>query len=543
LNRADRRVVLGAALVGCLGWGQAALAAAVTGYEALADWNALPRLGGPAAGLYSSYNRSFVTEGDANNYESATADGYGVVGSVTGPGAVTRFWMPHYTSRAPTPVRLTIDGTTYNTNSEAIYNGTFVAGPRFQGPTVSTLLGGRTSYEPIPFQTGIKIEMQNAGRPVFYQWNYQRYAAGTVVPSFNGGLTAAQQADRSRAVAALGNVGQNPAGADASATTLSRTAVSVPAGGAVTLADVSGSGQVRSLAVDLRAGGATPPDAVLNGLRVRVRYDGSAAAAIDVPVSQFFGVGRGRADYQSLPVGVAADKSYYSHWPMPYRQRVTIELYNATGSAVSVPSAAVEYKPGAVAADAGYLHADYRTQTTVAGQARYNLLSIAGGGSGRYVGDFLSFDNGVGGTLEGNDIVGVDGGPAAGGAELRGTGLEDAYNGGYYYNRAGGTAVAEDGDVVDPASGATPYAGLLRFAGLGSTDQYRWRIADAVAFTSGLTVDIENYAFGNTNPGGVTWQSTAFYYLVPEPGVAAAAGACVAGLLSAGRSRRPRRRH
>jgi hypothetical protein len=99
---------------------------------------------------------------------------------------------------------------------------------------------------------------------------------------------------------------------------------------------------------------------------------------------------------------------------------------------------------------------------------------------------------------------------------LPGTGLEDAYNGGYYYNHVG---VHPDEEAY-PYSGVAPYHGLLRAniplkdnggSAYAHTDQYRWLIPDPVPFTDGIKVDIEQYA----SSYGASFGSVAFYYLLP----------------------------
>lgn len=518
----------------------AASAAVVTGFEGFSDWSSLPNRIQGTAGLASSYNRTVnLTPGqhsrsDYNNFESFDANGYGLVKEITGAsGAITRFWMPHLTADSPADIRLTIDGTVYNTTAPNLFNGSFGTAPQFSSPLVATKVGGRASYEPITFQNSIKIEMRAQGQPLFYQWDYRLHQAGTTSPSFNGGPTADQTTARSKAATTLTNVGQNPAGVDAGATNLAHTSLNVPAKGSVTLANVNGSGQVRSLLLKLRD--ASPSSAMstaqLDSLRVRVRYDGAADYAIDVPVSHFFGVGHGRVDYKSVPVGVADDGSYYSHWPMPYRQNVTIELYNDATTAVAVPAASVEYKPGTVAADAQYLHAKVTTATTTAGQTSVRLLQASGGG--HYVGNFLWTTGGFN-TLEGNDIITVDGTRI-----LNGTGLEDAYNGGYYYNGSlpPEYLVNDHGDVPNSYAGTLPLSGLLGLYGEGTAEQYRWRLTDAVPFENGLTLDMENV----DGQAGVQWGMTGFFYStqVPEPGSTVLAVLAGAGVLAT-RSRRVR---
>jgi hypothetical protein len=188
---------------------------------------------------------------------------------------------------------------------------------------------------------------------------------------------------------------------------------------------------------------------------------------------------------------------------MPFRNGATVDLYNAAASAVTVTRATVEYNAGPVAADAMYFHAAYSQETATAGQSFMHLLNIRD--AGHYVGN-ITWMRGSGSMLEGDDVVIVNPG-TAGENTLYGTGLEDAYNGGYYYGW--GFPPYDHGSTAD----AGPYAGLLKFASYGDTAQYRWLVGDPVPFTDGIDVRLENF----TQPAGTTMASTAFYYVVPEP--------------------------
>jgi len=483
------------------------------GYETLSDWDALPSARtGTTAGLASSYDRDGGND-DHCHYELPTGFQYGndvdptTVTTLTGPGVITRFWMPHVAADEGFNVKMFVDGTlAINTDSDTLLGGNYVY---MQSPLVSTIVGGQVSYEPIVFQNSLVIQSNNFGSGNwakthhYYQYNYQKLPAGTTVTPYTGTLTAEQQTARDAVVNMINHVGDNPAGSSASAVVLNQAGTSIPAGTALTLANVSGSGRVRRLNVEM----AGASDAALDTLRVRVRYDGAAENAVDVPVSHFFGAGHSRVAYKSLPLGTDSANGFYAYWPMPYRQGVAVELYNAGGTAVSIDSAAVEYEAEAVPESAGYLHAVYNESTNAA----HEMLVVDG--EGHYVGSLLweQIERVYRTILEGDETIVVDGTTI-----LQGTGLEDAYNGGYYYNHV--LEQSDDGDVPDPTSGTGPYSGLLRmnFDDMGDdyirTDQYRWLIGDPVPFFDNIEVTMQNYAAGEAVFG-----STAFYYIVPEP--------------------------
>ncbi|MFN3167162.1 MAG: glycoside hydrolase family 172 protein [Phycisphaeraceae bacterium] len=491
--------------------------AQLTGYEPIADWQAIAwsknTLG---SSLFSSYDRA-GGNADYNYYVSPT--GYvdvvtdTVSVQVNGPGVTRRFWMPHRTADAIYDLRVTVDGVVvYDTNTDD-----YLAGDVGYVDTAltPTFIGGQTSYEPIAFQDSLLIETNNkfdggalnTGNRHYYQWNVHTLPQGARVTPTTGTLNATQLAARNQAVQVLGSLGDNPAGSSPTSVFALTPGATINAGSALTLASPAGDGVMRSL--NLFMPSAT--DAELDTLRLRVRYDGSATNAIDVPVSHFFGVGAGRADYQSMPLGVTDLGAFYSYWPMPYRDGAVVELYNPSGQAIAIDAASVEVDSAASPpAQAGYLHAVYHEETTAAGQRHHQILDTQG--KGHYVGNLLWLElaDDRRNILEGDDIITVDGTTT-----LYGTGLEDAYSGGYYYNHV--VPRSTDGDIPFPESGAGAFSGLLRidFDTLGDpntrTDQYRWLITDPVAFETGIDVKIENFA----NQANVQFGSTAFYYLVP----------------------------
>jgi len=491
----------------------------VNGYEALSDWLSLPcAKTGVQAGLASSYDRSGGND-DFNYYEWPIGPQTEDVAPVTvttleGPGIITRFWMPHATADEAFDVRMTIDGALLiDTDSDTLLGGDY---GYFGGPLVSTLTGGQVCYEPIVFAESLVIESNNWGTQEpwakdhhYYQYSYHKLAAGTEVAGYSGVLTGQQQSARDGAVQMINTVGENPAGASPGAVVIGRSAENIAPGEALTLGALSGTGMIRRLNVAMA--GAT--DAELESLRLRVRYDGAEENAIDVPVAHFFGAGGERADYESLPLGAAGDEGFYCYWPMPYRDGAVVELYNASASPVEVDATALEYEAMPLGPDMGTFRAVHNEETTTAGQEYHEFLDVQG--AGHYVGNLLYLQQASTSRLilEGDDIILVDGVDL-----LLGTGLEDAYNSGYYYNHV--LEQSDDGDVADPESGIGPYHGLLHMDDVDHgddflrTDQYRWLIGDFVPFTESLQVKIENYG----KQGGVLFGSTAFYYSVPTLG-------------------------
>ncbi len=484
----------------------------VAGYDAYTAWEDWARLRvGVQAGLASSYDRT-GGNADYSQYESPpgliTTDVNAIVKTIEGPGVIYRFWMPHIMARRHFVVQLYFDGEEtprIDTDSTAIMDGSF---GYFAAPLITTCAGGQVCYEPIPFAQSLRIETVNKEIPPwsnhhYYQYSYLTFPPGTAIDSYTTGqLTPEEQQARSAVVSIFENVGEHPAGDSATAELISTTATSIPAGGCLAFS-LSGPGLIRQM--NVRMDDANDPE--LYGLQLRVYYDDAAAPAIDVSVANFFGAGKGRAAYKSIPIGTEPtdpNEGFYCYWPMPFRQSMRVELCNTTDEPINVDAVKVEYEPGAIDNDMCYLHAQSNTSIKQYGQIYHTILSTTG--CGHYVGDMLYVKQDVNSfsMLEGDDVITVDGTTT-----LNGTGLEDAYNGGAYYNWVAVQPDEPEGEY--PSSATRPLNGILyvhREEVMARADQYRWRIADCVPFLQSIEVNIENkYAIV-----GSEWTSVAFWY-------------------------------
>lgn len=496
----------------------AAPSRAETGYERYHDWLGWARLGpGEQAHLASSYDRTGANT-DYSHYESpeglVTEEVVATIKTLDGPGILNRIWMPHLTSNRTFVIRMYFDGEAtprIDTLSTELFGGNLAY---VSAPLVETCAGGLVCYEPIPFSQSLRIETINhelppagwSGDRHYYQYALTTYPTGTPLNSYNGVLSPQQQTERDSVVDMFNQAGDHPAGSDPGAVEATTTAATVSPGDTLALLATSGPGLVRRITLCMPSA----TDAELDGLNLVISYDSEASPAIDLPVSQFFGVGHQRAAFKSLPLGTDDSGCFYCYWPIPFRDAVSVGLRNESAGAILIDSAVVEYKSAPVEDDLCYLRAHAFTENKSAGQIYHPILS--GSGRGHYVGNLLFVEQ-QGYTfnfLEGDEVITVDG------SEVHyGTGLEDAYNGGYYYNWVGAQSGEPEGPM--PQSATRPLNGILfvhREAGVeyARADQYRWYIADRIPFSDSIEVDIQNqYALD-----GSEWTSVAFWYQQPR---------------------------
>jgi Protein of unknown function (DUF2961) len=481
------------------------------GYGDVIDWMGWGRrsLPGESAGLASS-SAALGQDPDANRYEWPPGvilhDADTIAATIRGPGILYRFWMPHRAAAQPFALRMYFDGEStprIDTDSGQLLGGTYA---RFTDPLVTTCAGGQVSYVPIAFRDSIRIETENiADAWHWYQYSYRRFPPGTDIASYEETPDPETLAAHAAMADLFAGTGAHPGGESATATQSTLGASVVPAGGALVLADLAGPGVLRRVTMRLPAA----TDAELDSLHLRVLYDGDATPAIDAPVSWFFGAGHDRAPYRSLPMGTDSPDGFYCYWPMPYRAAVRVELRNVSAAPISVDATRVENEPGPVPDDACYLHAVTHAEVVVNGQTRNVMAQVQG--AGHYVGNllFVDQDHDTHYFLEADDLVFVDGALAT-----NGTGLEDAYNGGFYYNWVPDPMDEPEGP--SPPSAIRPLHGILRVERTasppyGRADQYRWLIGDRVPFSQSLEVQVEtSYSWA-----GSRWNSVVFWYQVP----------------------------
>lgn len=499
-------------------FGQVCFADVPLGYESFTDWLGWAELRrGVSARLASSYDRTGGNR-DYSYYESpegALIDPQPVtVKTIDGPGIIYRFWMPHCMAKRRFEVEMYFDGEQtprIDTDSEQIMEGNY---GYFAEPFINTVAGGQVCYEPIPFQNSLRIESYNKDVDAswynhhYYQYSYTLLPENTDIDSYSPELSEDKNQLRTQSADILSNPGSHPAGQSQTSITRDTDSAAIEPGGELVLADIDEQGVIRKLVIEMSSAN----DTELENVNLRVCYDGKAEPAIDVPVGLFFGAGKGRAEYSSLVMGTVpsasadANEGFYCYLPMPFRESVKVSLYNTLAEPVDVNSAIVEYEPGEFDNDLCYLHAEVNTTVRDSGQTYHNIVSAEG--CGHYIGSLLYCRQDANSfrMLEGDDYITVDGEVVQ-----QGTGLEDAYNGGAYYNWV---AVQEDEpEGVRPQSASRPLSGILyvhKEEGLARADQYRWRIPDCIPFFESIDVDVEiRYAKVEYNP---EWTSVGFWY-------------------------------
>jgi hypothetical protein len=245
-------------------------------------------------------------------------------------------------------------------------------------------------------------------------------------------------------------------------------------------------------------------DAILREVRVRITFDGERT--VDAPLGSFFGSGLGEYEVRSLftAMETAEDGSYYAWWPMPYAQRARVELYNGSLHEIAGDSGVTAARDRRMDDGAGHFHATARAGETTPDRDWVflntggwgKLAGISAAMAGTTPGDGSAFGN-VRGYLEGDERVYVDGSRTP---QLHGTGTEDFYEGGWYFNR---------GTFSNPQNGNTAHEAEALGCAFSCDHTYRLLLADAIPFESSLRFGMEH---GGWNDMPAAYSTVAYWY-------------------------------
>jgi hypothetical protein len=435
-------------------------------------------------GLVSTYDR---TGGNMDWVEwnpAQSPDGQYLLADLAGPGCLTRIWT---TGCEVDEWRLYVDG-------EATPR---IRGSKFdifggQAPVLTPLAdrfsGAAHTYLPVPFARSLRVAVYAPkippGTRPYYHIGYTRFDARMKVSSFPASLSGEESAAVVRLRDAWDSVEEQARALVAGAQW--KGAVVQP-GKAETLEAVQGAGTIAAFAVRLKGlGGMSALDRprVLRSLVLECRWDGASVPSVEAPFGDFFCNGLAFRSFASLPLA-QVDGAFVCRFPMPFRSGAEIRLRNDGATPISVESW-TKLEAG-TAAGGMYLHAGWSGAMSLGGPFRV----LRADGNGHYVGCYL-ISYGMDGTwsiLEGDESFSVDGESVP---SWHGTGLEDYFNGGWYYYGLFERALY----------------GLLDKAAM-RTAQYRFHLSDPIRFRKSLQMQIE---FGDANRARGYMSAVAYWY-------------------------------
>jgi Protein of unknown function (DUF2961) len=463
---------------------------------------------------FSSFDRSGgdfdISTGNKNGSGGCLATGGAgcVIAEDRGAGEVDSIWFTRDGGNVSAigTIRIELDGhTVIDAPLQSLVDG--AVGAPFVWPLVANAAqspGGVYIKVPMPYRQSMRISV--ASHLEYYHVDYRRFSSAHGVRTFSPSDPALD------VVATLRAAGTTDPKPVELAAAHSNRIVELPAGDGLTIAEPAGSGTISALRLQLP----DPTDELLTGLRLQIEFDGQTM--VDSPLGEFFGAGLGANDVRSLMFAAVPQPggslSLSEWWPMPFARTARITLVNTTGAPVSgidsdvVTTADPQWAPALATGRAGYFTARSHAGPTALGQ---DWLFADERGHGKFVGVShtirgsrikTAFSDDAPYFLEGAERVYTDGALSP---QWYGTGTEDFYEGGWYFN--GGKHFSA------PLTGQPDQ----RTATGGCADDcvatYRLTIAEAIGYHSAIRFGIEH---GKRNMVQPDYSSTAFLYTQPE---------------------------
>jgi hypothetical protein len=496
------------------------------GADALTALERLPFLTLDAISRHaSSYDRTFnnVDYGNALGTDSA---GDWVLMDARGPGCVYRIWFTGFSPRTAIHIYLDDEPTSRIDMPLATFFGggsaPFTA-PLVFDATVSS--GGYVSYVPLPYAKGIRI----TATPDLYYYNidYQDLPSDSVVTTWKGD----EDLSAARSAWAAAGTPLKPGGesvSDELRFDLAPNAANALFDGAgpaeltaieLTVPGVKPSSLEGGLAPEAGAGSGTGSSAssassadALGQLWLSLSWDGEKAPAVLAPIGPLFGLGSlGAAASRGLLAGMREDGTLYLHFPMPFSTSAHVEIRNSGTTPITGLWARVTHQPFRFVFDqVGTFAVQYNDSVHPASGQDLTLLDTSG--SGKVVGVVLSEGQPTcpsctpGDYLEGNERVLVDGARTP---VVLGTGTEDFFNGGFYFNN-GPFSLPSHGNVAQGSMLAPTFASTFT---PDATASYRFFLSDSISYRSHVRLSIQH---GPTDNDAVVASSLVYYYTQPR---------------------------
>ncbi|VGO19877.1 glycoside hydrolase family 172 protein [Pontiella sulfatireligans] len=349
---------------------------------------------------------------------------------------------------------------------------------------------GYYNYVPLPYRERLKITMSDTNRPFYYNMTYHKFDSPDGIASWTGAE------DASVVLSQWNNAGVDPKPTNGNAA-FSGT-LSVATGTTGVLFSASSPGTIQSLKLDPENATAE----LLASVWLRMTWDGQSEPAVNVPLGEFFGCGRDEVEVRSLPIGMSTTDDYYCYFPMPYWASAKIEVFNGHAGNLEMPFEIQVSSNSYKQANTGFFCTQYRKETFPNAPGS-DYICVDAQGRGHLVGlSLYMLGTGTSGWkgmdyLEGDERIYVDGSLTP---SLYGTGTEDYFNSGWYFNQ---------GTFNLPYHGH-PYEDHYNDPPPNHTQAYRFHLSDIICFNASLKFGIE-HGRRNDQPG--TYSSVAYLYM------------------------------
>ena len=444
----------------------------------------------------SSYDRASQTPGTAEWFanddktkfirsENTEGRTEWVMMEAQDPGSIVRWWITG--QNFPGTIRIYLDGNpvpVVQGKSDELIGGSILVEP----PLSSVSAKGRNLYLPIPYGESCKITYEDPNlestEPVYYNIEYRTYETGTDVRTFTDTDTQTYATQ----VADVGTALLNPSNNLGTVSNTYEQSMVLENHSEPLEVNIVGGAAIKKLMLNISTENYVD---VLTHTWIEIQFDD--ALCVQVPVSEFFGCGRGLNAYEGWWKRVETSGTLTSYWVMPFDQNATIKIFNRSHTVADV-SLAVSSGPWSWDAGSMYFHATNRRQNDISTKPIFDWTFVDIKGQGVYVGDTLSLYNPLPEWWgEGDEKIYVDGEPFP---SHFGTGTED------YYGYAWGlTEFFEAPFIAQPIAEGPDHGGHIT--------NTRTRSLDAIPFNTSLKFDMEVLHWRETD---VDYSATSYWY-------------------------------
>ena len=420
----------------------------------------------------------------------------------SGPGAITRFWLPLNADKDKQVIRFYFDGESQPTISVKFND--LMSGRDFVPPPYAFVAWDETDlthqikaapkmlrgvagdmYLPIPFAHSCKITLDQV--PFYYIINYREYTPLTRVKTFS-------MADYHDAKSNLARTASELLAATDPMQKTQEASGEIRAGGSRGVILPRGSNAIRDVLITLDP--VTAPN-IMRSTILEATFDGEQT--IWCPLSELFGCGPRFKPVNDWDRTVTADGRLQLRFTMPYRSSGEINVHNL-GSKPVYASLSIKTSHWHWGDSSMHFHAAWHSESDMNTRPLHDWNYLEFTGVGTYIGDTLSVYSPVGDWYgEGDERIYLNGDTFP--AHI-GTGTED------YYGYAWGMADYFSSPFLSVPARDIADRGNWR----GYTTTSRMRLLDTIPVTNGLKVDMEIWNWADTK---VDYAVATFWYAPP----------------------------
>lgn len=294
---------------------------------------------GESSKEFTSYDRNSLYNDETGQYEYwyANADGEGilyeqedggkVIAEMKGPGYITRIWSAETEGKGAGKIKIYIDGAVTPVIDTGFYNLFQGNKKLFPYESLSYVAArGLNCYVPITYNQSCKVVVYDDWG-LYYHINYTTLPENATVESFAYPLSEKNEKALAKAAEVLSR--DLSLLAKTENQYIVESNVKVESKGSAELYSSNSEGTITGFSVTVEGlTGGFHDWEILKQLTIAMYWDHETNPSVWASIQDLFGTTGGVNAYQSFPMGVTADGTFYSRWHMPYSEGARIVVQN-----------------------------------------------------------------------------------------------------------------------------------------------------------------------------------------------------------------------